>query len=118
MIDKFYILIAEGITDCSLLEAMLEKYMQFKPYQNVIDLPVVFEKMIGQYPALTGELRKKDSPTFYHKDNIAIAVKQAGGCSKIVTQASLLTEIIDQLDAYEQFGGFLLFGDTDTELPV
>ncbi len=28
-INKYYILIAEGITDCSILEAMLEKYFGF-----------------------------------------------------------------------------------------
>lgn len=64
---------------------------------------------------MTGELRRQDSPVFYHKDKIAIAVKQAGGCTKLTTQASSLVEIVDQLDSYDTFEGFLLFCDTDTE---
>lgn len=115
MIEKYYILIAEGITDCSLLEAILEKYLQYKAYGNVKELPLLFQEMIGHYPTVTGELRRQDSPVFYHKDKIAIAVKQAGGCTKLATQASSLVEIVDQLDSYDTFGGFLLFCDTDTE---
>lgn len=115
MREKYYILIAEGITDCSLLEAVPEKYLQFETYDNIKDLPQVFQKMIGKYPAETGELTRQDSPVFYHKNEIAIAVKQAGGCSNIAKKASLLVEVIDQLSEYEKFGGFLLFCDTDTE---
>ena len=55
MREKYYILIAEGITDCSLLEAVLEKYLQFETYDNIKDLPQVFQKMIGKYPAKTGQ---------------------------------------------------------------
>lgn len=35
MMEKYYILIAEGVTDCSLLEAMLEKCLGFVQYQKV-----------------------------------------------------------------------------------
>lgn len=28
-VEKYYVLIAEGITDCSLLEAILEKYLGY-----------------------------------------------------------------------------------------
>lgn len=112
-IKKYYILIAEGVTDCSLLEAILEKYLHFESFAKVDELPEVFKSMIGVYPSGLGELRRTDSPTFYHKDVIGIAVKQANGCSNLAAKASALIEIIDQLDNYDQFGGFLLFGDTD-----
>lgn len=115
MIEKYYILIAEGITDCSLIESILEKYLQYESYKNIKELPTIFQEMVGRYPTVTGELRRQDSPVFYHKDGTAIAVKQAGGCSKIATQASALVEIVDQLDLYDTFGGYLLFCDTDTE---
>lgn len=36
---KLYILVAEGVTDCSLLEAVLEKYLGFVQYKNIKDLP-------------------------------------------------------------------------------
>ena len=32
-IEKYYFIIAEGVTDCSLLEAILEKYM--RKYSNM-----------------------------------------------------------------------------------
>lgn len=112
-VNKQYILIVEGITDCSFLEAVLEKCLQFEQYQNVNKLPLLFQEMIGKYPAATGELQRQDSPTFFYKDNIDIAVKQAGGCSKIPDKISLLVELIDKLDLYDTFGGFLIFCDTD-----
>lgn len=83
IVSKQYILIAEGITDCSFLEAVLEKYLGFSQYQNVNELPLLFQEMIGKYPAATGELQRQDSPTFFHKNGIGVAIKQAGGCSKI-----------------------------------
>ena len=36
-VNKYYILVAEGITDCSLLEAIIEKYMGYKAYEKVAD---------------------------------------------------------------------------------
>ncbi|MEY8338823.1 AAA family ATPase [Lachnospiraceae bacterium 62-35] len=39
---------AEGITDCSFLEAVLEKYLGFIQYQNAKELPLFFEQMIGK----------------------------------------------------------------------
>lgn len=113
MENKQYILIAEGLTDCSFLEAILEKYFGFVQYQNVRELPSLFQEMIGKYPAATGELQRQDSPTFFHRGNIGIAVKQAGGCSKIPDKISLLVELIDKLELYDIFGGFLVFCDTD-----
>ena len=113
IMNKLYILIAEGITDCSLLEAILEKYLNFIQYQNVRELPELFADMIGKYPASTGTLQRQDSPTFYYKDSIGVAVKQAGGCSKIPIKISGFVELIDQLNLYDTFGGFLVFCDTD-----
>lgn len=112
-IKKYYILIAEGVTDCSLLEAVLEQYLQFSSFAKVDELPEIFKNMIGIYPSGLGELKRTDSPMFYYKDVIGIAVKQANGCNNLAAKASALIEIIDQLDVYDQFGGFLLFGDTD-----
>lgn len=111
--NKQYILIAEGITDCSLLEAFLEKYFGFTQYKNLKELPSLFKEMIGKYPAATGELQRQDSPTFFHKNSIEVAVKQAGGCSKIPDKISLLVELVDKLESYDTFGGFLVFCDTD-----
>lgn len=111
--DKQFILIAEGITDCSFLEAVLEKYLGFVQYQNVNELPPLFQEMIGKYPAATGELQRQDSPTFFHNGNIDVAVKQAGGCSKIPDKISSLAVLIDKLESYDSFGGFLVFCDTD-----
>lgn len=113
MMNKHYILIAEGITDCSLLEAVLERYFGFIQYQNIRELPELFTDMIGIYPASTGGLQRQDSPTFYYKDTIGVAIKQAGGCSKIPLKISLLIELIDKLNLYDTFGGFLVFCDTD-----
>lgn len=113
IVSKQYILIAEGITDCSFLEAVLEKYLGFSQYQNVNELPLLFQEMIGKYPAATGELQRQDSPTFFHKNGIGVAVKQAGGCSKIPDKISLLVELVDKLESYDTFGGFLVFCDTD-----
>lgn len=110
-IKKYYILIAEGVTDCSLLEAVLEQYLQFSSFAKVDELPEIFKNMIGIYPSGLGELKRTDSPMFYYKDVIGIAVKQANGCNNLAAKASALIEIIDQLDVYDQFGGFLLFGD-------
>lgn len=100
--EKLYVIIAEGITDCSLLEAILEKYMQYVPYDNKNNLPEAFRKMVGNYPMEDGQLKRGDSPTFFHKENISIAIKQAGGCSKIARPAALLTEIIDQIPTQER----------------
>lgn len=113
IVNKYYILIAEGITDCSFLEAVLEKYLGFEPFHNVRELPLLFSEMVGKYPTISGSLQRQDSPTFYYKDSIGIAIKQAGGCSKIPAKISLLTELIDKQEAYESFGGFLIFCDTD-----
>lgn len=113
MNDKCYILISEGITDCSLLEVIIEKFLCFKPYDNVKSLPDIFKQMIGRYPTLSGDLKRQDSPTFYFKDNIRIAIKQANGYSNIPQRVSSLIEIIEKEDFYEQFGGFLIFCDTD-----
>lgn len=108
-----YILVSEGVTDCSLIEVMIEKFLCFKPYDNVKSLPELFKQMIGQYPAISGELKRQDSPTFYYKDDICIAVKQANGFSNIPQRVSALIEILDKETLYEQFGGFLVFCDTD-----
>lgn len=113
MMEKYYILIAEGVTDCSLLEAMLEKCLGFVQYQKVSQLPVLFKEMIGKYPAATGELQRQDSPVFFHKNFVGVAVKQAGGCDKIPAKISALTELIDKLEVWDTFGGFLIFSDTD-----
>lgn len=113
IIDKHYILIAEGITDCSFLEAILEQYLGFVQYQNVKELPLLFAEMIGKYPTITGELQRQDSPTFYYKDNIGVAVKQANGCSRIPIVISSLANLIDKLELYDTFDGFLIFCDTD-----
>ncbi len=48
-IEKYYFIIAEGVTDCSLLEAILEKYMQYELFSNMKELPELFRKMIGKY---------------------------------------------------------------------
>lgn len=112
-IDKYYILVTEGITDCSLLEAMFEKYMGYSSFEKVKDLPQLFQDMIGTYPTITGELKRQDSPTFYFRDNIGIAIKQANGYSQIPQKISMLIENIDKLDLYDKFAGFLIFCDTD-----
>ena len=114
-IEKWYVLIAEGVTDCSLLEAVLEKYLSYKQFQNMDELPQLLRDMIGKYPSGSGELKRQDSPVFYYKDNIAVAVKMAGGCSKLANTAGNLIEVVNKLDEYKIFGGFLLFCDTDTE---
>ena len=31
---RFYVLVAEGVTDCSFLEAILEKYLGFVQYHH------------------------------------------------------------------------------------
>lgn len=114
-VEKYYVLIAEGITDCSLLEAILEKYLDYTQYANSNQLPELFKEMIGKYPTGTGELKRQDSPMFYHKGNTHVAVKMAGGCSKLTNRVSSIIEIIDKLDVYRDFGGFLVFADTDRE---
>ncbi len=113
MAEKYYILVAEGITDCSFLEAVLERYLGYKQYQNARELPPLFFEMIGQYPASSGKLQRQDSPMFFNKDHVSVAVKQAGGCSNIPAKVSLLVELIDKLEVYDKFGGFLVFSDTD-----
>lgn len=47
-VGKYYVLIAEGITDCSLLEAILEKYLGYTQYEKVDHLPELFKEMIGK----------------------------------------------------------------------
>ena len=111
--EKYYILVSEGVTDCSFLEAVLEKMLHYLPCRNVKDLPLFFREMIGQYPAVSGELKRQDSPVFYHKDKIGIAVKQANGCDNIPLKVGALAYLIDKLDVYEDFGGFIIFCDTD-----
>ncbi|MCI8960053.1 MAG: hypothetical protein HFG62_13180 [Lachnospiraceae bacterium] len=110
---KYYILIAEGVTDCSLLEAILETCLGFVQYQKVSELPTLFREMIGKYPTATGELQRQDSPVFFHRNCVGVAVKQASGCNKIPSKIGMLAELIDKLDTYESFGGFLVFSDTD-----
>ena len=56
---KYYIMVTEGVTDCSLIEAVLEKYLGYNPYQNVRELPSLFEAMIGIYPMRSGELKRQ-----------------------------------------------------------
>lgn len=114
-VEKYYVLIAEGITDCSLLEAILEKYLGYTQYEKVDHLPELFKDMIGKYPTGTGELKRQDSPTFYYKNNVGVAVKMAGGCSNLAKKVSSIIAIIDIRDEYKNFGGFLVFADTDTE---
>ena len=46
--EKYLILVSEGITDCSLLEVLLEKFLNFWPYHNLKELPEIFKQMIGQ----------------------------------------------------------------------
>lgn len=112
-INKYYILVTEGVTDCSLLEAIFEKYIGYEPFAYVKDLPPLFKEMIGQYPTSSGELKRQDSPTFYYKNDIAIAIKQANGCSEIPNRISMLIEYIEKLELYDMFAGFLIFCDTD-----
>lgn len=114
-VEKYYVLIAEGITDCSLLEAILEKYLGYTQYEKVDHLPELFKDMIGKYPTGKGELKRQDSPTFYYKNNVGVAVKMAGGCSNLAKKVSSIIAIIDIRDEYKNFGGFLLFADTDKE---
>lgn len=112
-IEKYYFIIAEGVTDCSLLEAILEKYMQYELFSNMKELPELFRKMIGKYPTEKGELKRTDSPVFYYKGSIGIVVKQANGCMNIASKVCAIIEVIDQLGIYDQIGGFILFEDTD-----
>lgn len=93
--EKCFILVSEGVTDCSLLEALLEKFLCFQSYENTKELPEIFRQMIGQYPGKNGALTRQDSPTFYHKDQVSIAVKQANGYSNIPQKIVDLIEILD-----------------------
>lgn len=77
--------------------------------------PELFKDMIGKYPTGKGELKRQDSPTFYYKNNVGVAVKMAGGCSNLAKKVSSIIAIIDIRDEYKNFGGFLLFADTDKE---
>lgn len=52
---------------------------------------------------------------FKYKNNVGVAVKMAGGCSNLAKKVSSIIAIIDIRDEYKNFGGFLLFADTDKE---
>lgn len=110
-----YIIICEGITDCSIVEAIIEKSLEYKSYKSIKELPILFSQMIQPYPNELGELQKKDSPVFYYKENICIAVKQANGYTNIPKLISAYLEIISKEDLYDVFGGFLVICDTDTK---
>lgn len=111
--EKCFILVSEGVTDCSLLEVLLEKFLNFQPYENLKELPEIFKQMIGRYPAMNGGLIRQDSPTFYHSDQVNVAVKQANGYSNIPQKIADLIEVLDKEEFYSGFGGFLIFCDTD-----
>jgi hypothetical protein len=108
-----YILVAEGYTDCALLEAILENCMGFERYSKVADMPELFQKLVGSYPSTGGEMTRGDMPHFYHLDSLDVVVKVAGGDSKIagvvegVLQAHLLC------GDKKELCGFLVFTDAD-----
>lgn len=111
--ERYLILVSEGVTDCSLLEVLLEKFLDFLPYHNLKDLPEIFRQMVGKYPNVNGGLNRQDSPTFYHNDQVSVAVKQANGYSNIPKKIAGLIEVLEKEDLYAGFGGFLIFCDTD-----
>ncbi|QNU67913.1 hypothetical protein EHE19_005555 [Ruminiclostridium herbifermentans] len=112
---KYYIIVTEGFTDCATVESILEKFLGYTLYFKYNDLPNIFQRMVGKYPNEIGELQKKDSPSFYYKNNINLAVKQANGCSKIAKTVSNLLEILSISEILQDFKGFIIITDTDTK---
>ncbi len=110
---KYYIIVAEGVTDTSTVEAILEKALRYKNYKKYDDLPLIFKQMVGKYPNHLGELEMKGSPTFYNCKLFNIAVKQANGCNNISNTICNLLEVISKEDNFSDFSGFLVITDTD-----
>lgn len=106
-----YIVIVEGVTDSGVVEAILEKGLHFKPYQNTSQLNDLLKQMIGNYPTQTGELKRTNSPMFYTKDDINVAIKLSNGCTNIPKDIANLLELI--LINEDEFNGFLIITDTD-----
>jgi len=108
-----HVIVAEGYTDCALLEAILEKYMGFQRYTNLNDMPEFFRKLVGQYPGSMGEMERRDMPHFFYKDNNKVTVKVAGGESKL---ANCIWEVLETwllCGQENKFAGFLVFTDAD-----
>ena len=108
-----YVLIAEGYTDCALLEAILEKCMSFKKYDNINEMPELFRKLVGSYPNESGEMIRQDMPHFYHYENKSVVVKVAGGATKIASKVEEVLQALALCEEEEHFAGFLTFTDAD-----
>lgn len=112
---EYYIIVTEGFTDCATVESILEKFLGYSSFLRYDDLPNIFKRMVGKYPNDAGNLEKKDSPNFYYKNNINLAVKQANGSSKIADIVSYLLNIISLTEMFSYFKGFIIITDTDTK---
>jgi hypothetical protein len=108
-----YVLVAEGYTDCALVEAILEKMMGFKRYGNMYDMPELFQKLVGNYPSSAGEMKREDMPHFYFKEGCEVVVKVAGGESKITKEVEhvIQAELLCADD--QKIRRFLIFADAD-----
>ena len=108
---NYYIIIVEGRTDSSLIEAILNKEFSFKWYEKKSEMPEIFKRMIGQYPVGGESLRFEGSPTFFHKNqDIGVAVKISSGIKKIPDTIDGLMAVAGD---YVDFKGFIIITDTD-----
>lgn len=108
-----FVLVAEGYTDCALLEAILEKYMGFLKYDYVNEMPELFQKLVGSYPNRTGKMERQDMPHFYFREKTGVVVKVAGGNTKIVNKVEEVLQANALCEQSGELAGFLVFTDAD-----
>jgi len=108
-----HIIITEGYTDCALIEAVIEKGLNYKRYTNIHNMPELFQRTISPMPSPAGDIDKFDLPHFFHAEDNSVVVKVAGGVGKICSIVENYLQIYKTCDENEKIDSFIVFTDAD-----
>lgn len=110
---RHYYFIVEGPHDVAMIGRIL-KLLGVKEIRSLNDISDLWKQLIpNKYPFSENKLdRVSPIPSFYQNENISVAIKSAGGESKLIPELDLTISALNREDL-KQIEGILVFCDAD-----
>ncbi|MBZ9624413.1 hypothetical protein G9F71_016300 [Clostridium sp. FP2] len=110
---KHYYFIVEGPHDVAMIGRVL-KLLGVKEIRSLNDISNLWKQLIpNKYPFSENKLdRVSPIPSFYQNENVSVAIKSAGGDSKLISELDLTISAFAREDL-KQIEGILVFCDAD-----
>ncbi|ETP70339.1 hypothetical protein G159_02080 [Planococcus glaciei CHR43] len=108
---KYYYFIVEGVHDTSAIWRFI-KLMNLNRVLNSDEVDDFWDRTIPKNFPHNKELRKRvPVPTFFHNEEISIAIQSAGGDGELIRSMNSITNI-----DYTELSGIALFCDADQKM--